>query len=163
MFSREKIFTTLALAAALLALFLSVVSLRSKSSADSVEAALASELAEHERLLAKLEKRGAGSQGSAAISSYLDLARKNGVASQAALKSDLNELERNTTRILAYLDLYESSVSDEKKINAIRATRSYAISLLDREDALLELYMLGGGYSPTAPSYSDELRKIVVR
>ena len=45
----------------------------------------------------------------------------------------------------------------------IRATRSYAISLLDREDALLELYMLEGGYSPTAPIYSDELRKLVVR
>jgi len=163
MFLKDSIFTSLALAVALLALLLSVISLRAKPSAESVEVALASDLAEHERLLAKLDNRGAGSQGSAAISTYLDLARKNGVASQTALKSDLNELERNTMRIIAYLDLYESGVSDAKKINVIRATRSYAISLLDREDALLELYMLGGGYSPTAPIYSDELRKLVVR
>ncbi len=150
-----------ALIIAIVSLIASVVNFVSRPSTASVEAALVAELVEHERLLASLEKRGAGTQGAAALATYLSLARKDGVASQASLRTDLNALERNTSRILAYLDLCESSVSDAERLNAIRAFRVYGLALLDREDALLELYMLGGGYGVSAPSYPAELRSII--
>ncbi len=147
-----------ALIVAVVSLIASAVTFVSRPSGASVESALVVELVEHERLLASLEKRGAGTQGAAALATYLSLARKDGVASHASLRTDLNALARNTSRILAYLDLYESRVSDAKRLNAIRAFRVYGIALLDREDALLELYMLGGGYGVSAPTYPSELR-----
>jgi hypothetical protein len=150
-----------ALIVAIVSLIASVMIFVSRPSITSVESALVAELVEHERLLAALEKRGAGSQGAAALATYLRLARKDGVASQASLRTDLNALERNTARILAYLDLYERSVSDAEELNVIRAFRAYGIALLDREDALLELYMLGGGYGVSAPSYPAELRSTI--
>lgn len=152
-----------ALLVAMLSLIISIATMISRSSSSAVEAALASELAEHERLLAAIEKRGAGASGSAALGTYLNLARKDGVASQAALRAELNALERNTSRILAYLDLYEPEVSGSARLNAIRAARVYAIAWLDREDSLLELYMLGGGYGVSAPTYPTELRELIDR
>ncbi len=152
-----------ALLVAILSLVISVATMVSRSNSSAVAVALASELAEHERLLAALEKRGAGASGSAALGNYLNLARKDGVSKHAALRADLNALERNTSRILAYLDLYEPEVSDSARLNAIRATRVYAIAWLDREDSLLELYMLGGGYGVSAPTYPAELRELIER
>ncbi len=152
-----------ALLVAILSLVISVATMVSRSNSSAVAVALASELAEHERLLAALEKRGAGASGSAALGNYLNLARKDGVSKHGALRADLNALERNTSRILAYLDLYEPEVSDSARLNAIRATRVYAIAWLDREDSLLELYMLGGGYGVSAPTYPAELRELIER
>lgn len=154
---KENKLAVMAMIIAIVSLLISAAMIFRPSSV-SIGSALVAELIEHERLLASLDKQGAGSQGADALGSYLNAARKNGVSSQASLRTDLNALERNTHRILAYLDLYESGVSDAEQLNAIRAFRVYGIALLDREDALLELYMLGGGYGVSAPTYPAELR-----
>jgi len=125
------------------------------------ESALLFELREHDKLLASLEKRGAGPQGEGALSYYLAKSRSGGVASQAALRSDLNAVERNLSRALALLDLYEANTSDPDALSAIKNFRAYATSWLEREDALLELYMLGGGYGVSSPRYSGDLKKLL--
>jgi len=59
------------------------------------------------------------------------------------------------------LDLYEANTSDPDALSAIKNFRAYATSWLEREDALLELYMLGGGYGVSSPRYSGDLKKLL--
>lgn len=125
-----------------------------------IAAGLVVEVREHERLLAELEKAGYGPAGRDALGKYLAEARRNGVASQADLRIKLNALERNTARVLALIDVYEPTASNEDFKAAARAFRSYGLAWLDREDALIELYMLGGGYGVSAAEYPKTLLKL---
>ena len=125
-----------------------------------IAAGLVVEVREHERLLVELEKAGYGPAGRDALGKYLAEARRNGVASQADLRIKLNALERNTARVLALIDVYEPTASNEDFKAAARAFRSYGLAWLDREDALIELYMLGGGYGVSAAEYPKTFLKL---
>lgn len=160
---RLKIFNVMVCRAGMISLAIIMFALAACSSGGGkadVAAGLVAEVREHERLLAELEKAGYGPAGREALGRYLAEARRNGVASQADLRIKLNALERNTARVLALVDLYEPTAKSEDFKAAARAFRSYGLAWLDREDALIELYMLGGGYGVSPAEYPQTFLKL---
>jgi hypothetical protein len=105
---------------------------------------IAALLKDDRRILADLDRQGAGNSDAVLLENYLVQVRKDGVPQHSGLKLQIDQLVTNNVAIVTLLDRYSARARTSAfKAGALRFRR-YATTFHDRWQSIFEIFMAGG-------------------
>jgi hypothetical protein len=95
------------------------------------------------------------------LESYLIKLRRDGIAKTSEMKQRLDILAENNTAIATLLTAYFPSAKTQGFITEANKFKAYADAWRDRWNSSTELYMAGGNYPDTSPTFPKEFAAAV--
>jgi hypothetical protein len=114
-------------------------------------------VSDDEAIIKELEGERNAEKDSGILDSYMARVRRDGVSKNSGMKQRIDALVNNNTAVLALLSTYSTHARTTMfKISADRF-RDYSISLRDRWQSVLEIFMAGGALPSDSPAFPTDL------
>jgi hypothetical protein len=113
-------------------------------------------LRENQQTLNELQTQAFVESGNEVLESYLAKIRRDGVAKNAEMKQQLDQLAENNTAIVTLIKAYAPHARTPAFTAEGDKFRNYASAWRDRWNSVMELFMAGGTYAASAVPFPKD-------